>query len=413
LRVLDLSTSLEKFLGESRAILVQQGLALFLHPDDRQLAEEEFRQTCERGERHDQVLRLKNTARKWHYMRISAQARYERDGRVNHIRCHLTDVTESLRAEHELRRRTEKLIVANKELRQANAELKRTQAQLVQTEKLAALGTLSAGMAHEINNPLSFGINNLAVLQRDVGQLFKTLAAYDETLRASGGSPSDTAAAVARLRDDADLPYLEETLPNILHATYKGLVRVAQVVEKLRGFAQLDRGEVGMLDINESIDQCLVMVSATLERLQIKVDRQFAEVPLFAGAVAEINHAFLDLLFNSAGAIEAAGQTEGKITVTTECAADVIVVVIEDNGCGIAADALPKIFDPFFTTKPPGRGTGLGLSVCHGIITKHGGRIEVSSQIGQGSLFRILLPRRRSSATTNGEMKSETERVPI
>jgi PAS domain S-box-containing protein len=408
LRLLDLSASLLRFLGESAERLVEQGLVLYLHPDDRQLAEEEFRQTCERGERHDQVLRLKSGAEKWHYMRISAQARYERDGRVNHIRCHLTDITESLRTEHELRRRTEKLIAANAHLRQANDELKRTQAQLVHTEKLAALGTLSAGMAHEINNPLSFAINNLAVLQRDVCQLLATLGRYEETLHAHAGSTSSTAAALARLKEEADLPYLEEALPRIVHATFKGLVRVAQIVEKLRDFAQLDRAEVGMLNINESIDHCLIMLSETLERLHIKVDRQLADVPLFVGKVAEINQAFLDLLLNSAGAIEATGQAAGKIVVTTTCTDDEIVVVIDDNGCGITAEAIPRVFDPFFTTKPVGQGTGLGLSVCHGIISKHGGRIEVTSQIGQGTRLRVSLPRRTVAAMTNGESRSET-----
>ena len=144
-----------------------------LHQDDRDLAEEEFRQVCEYGERNDLVLRIKGVAESWHFMRIYAQAHYDPSGSVNHIRCNLKDVTDRMRAEQELSRRTEKLIAANKQLRQMNRKLKEAQCRLVQSEKLAALGTLAAGVAHEINNPLAFAINNTMVLNRDVTELFQ------------------------------------------------------------------------------------------------------------------------------------------------------------------------------------------------------------------------------------------------
>jgi PAS domain S-box-containing protein len=400
LRWLDVSDSLRTFLGRPIDVLSHQGIAQYLHPDDRELAEEEFRQTCERGERHDQVLRLTSGHDNWHYMRISAQARYERDGRVNHIRCHFRDVTASVRAEHELRRRTDMLIAANERLRDTNEELKKTQAQLVHAEKLAALGTLAAGLAHEINNPLAFAINNLAVLERDIGQLFEALTKYEKMMCAYGKIAQATA-DVASVRDDADLPYLEEHLPEVLHSTYKGVVRVAQIVEKLREFARLDQAEVGELDFNESINQCLMILSETLARSQITVDLRFGELPRIEGAVAELNQAFLDLLTNSASAIESAHRPDGKITVTTSFTHGEVLIAIEDNGTGITPETLPKIFDPFFTTKPVGQGTGLGLSVCHGIVARHGGRIEVVSQVGQGTCFRVVLPQTHLAAGSN------------
>jgi two-component system, NtrC family, sensor kinase len=162
--------------------------------------------------------------------------------------------------------------------------------------------------------------------------------------------------------------------------------------DKLRGFARLDRAEIGTLDVNESIDQCLLMLDATTTRLRINVDRQFGELPLFHGAVADLNQAFLDLLANSAGAIETAGRANGRIVVATHCRAEEMVIEICDNGCGMSAEVIPKIFDPFFTTRPLGQGMGLGLSVSHGIITRHEGHIEVASEPEQGSCFRVFLP---------------------
>jgi two-component system, NtrC family, sensor kinase len=139
------------------------------------------------------------------------------------------------------------------------------------------------------------------------------------------------------------------------------------------------------------------LLSESLERLRIRVDRQFNELPRFQGSVAHLNQVFLNLLNNSIDAIGRDGKSEGRIVVTTWRSDDGIVVEISDNGCGIASEVLPKIFDPFFTTKPLGQGTGLGLSVSHGIVTEHGGRIEVQSQAKTGSCFRIHLPIRRFS----------------
>jgi len=401
LRWLDLSDSFGKFLGQSFDQLAHQTFTQYLHEDDRDLAQDEFRQACEHGERYDLVLRLKSFSRQWHYMRISAQARYEPDGRVNHIRCNLRDVTESVHAEHELRRRTAKLIASNEQLREINQRLEKTQAQLIQSEKLASLGTLTAGMAHEINNPLSFAINNLAMLQRDVSGLFRLLTLYQQVCDDPRGSRPELAALIAQVREEIDLAYLAENLPRIMHSTFRGLTRVAQIVEKLRGFSQIDRAGVGEVDVNESIDQCLLMLSETLDRLRIGVDRQFADVPRVEGAVADLNQVFLDLIANSAGAIQGSGQSDGRIVVATWSQGVEIVVEITDNGCGISPEVLPKIFDPFFTTKPPGKGTGLGLSVSHGIVARHGGRIEVQSQVGKGSCFRVVLPLRNQTDAAN------------
>jgi two-component system, NtrC family, sensor kinase len=392
LRWLEISDNLRTMLGQPPERLAHQGFLQYVHTDDRALAEEEFGQACEHGERYDLVLRIKHHSQAWHYMRISSQARYELDGRINHIRCNLRDVTDRVHAEHELRRRTEMLIAANEQLRRTNQELKKTQLQLIQSDKLASLGTLAAGMAHEINNPLAFAVNNLVLLDRDLSALLRLLSLFrqgDDDLEAVR---PDLSSATRDLMVEIDLPHLEVSLPRVVQSTHKGLRRVAQIVEKLCGFARLGRAEIGEVDVNESVEQCLIMLSERLARSEIGVHQDLGELPFVRGAVAELNQVILDLLINGIDAIEAAGRPDGQIAVATRRQGAGIVVEITDNGCGIPADVLPRIFDPFFTTKPLGRGMGLGLSLSHGIVAKHGGRIDVSSKVGSGSCFRLYLP---------------------
>ena len=368
----------------------------YVHLDDRGLAEDEFRQAVELGERHDFVLRVRRRDGEWHYMRIFTQARYDPDGAINHIRCFLKDVTDRIHAEQELRRRTEQLTDANERLRLANRKIQQAQGQLVHSEKLAALGTLAAGMAHEINNPLAFATNNMAVLDRDLALLLAIIARYEQARPALERADPEAAAAIGLARDDADLPYLVENLPRLIESTRRGLGRVAQIVKNLRGFAQLDRAEVGEIDVNESIDQGLGLLGDFLARLRIEVTRDFAALPPLECAPAHLNQVFLNLLMNAMQAIESANRADGRITIETALAEDgQIRVEITDNGTGIPPDVLPRIFDPFFTTRAIGQGSGLGLSLGHGIIADHGGTIEVESTVGVGTTFRIRLPPRK------------------
>jgi PAS domain S-box-containing protein len=407
LRWIEINDPLSEFLGRSIDDLRRRSFLEFLHHDDRALAEDEFRQALELGERHDFVLRVKDRSGHWRYMRVHTQARYERDGRVNHIRCNLKDVTDRVRAEQELRRRTEQLTAANERLREANERLKEAQSQLIHSEKLASLGTLAAGMAHEINNPLAFASSNVAVLEREVTALLEILAKYREGWDALHQARPELAEAVAELEKRIDLPYLQQNLVEMTRSTRKGLKRVAQTVQNLRGFAQLDRAEIGELDVNQSIDQSLGMLSDMLSRNQIAVSRDYGELPPLECAPAHINQVFLNLLMNAMQAIESAGRAGGRLEVTTRRQGDEIVVEIVDDGCGMPPEVLSKIFDPFFTTKPIGRGTGLGLSLSHGIIADHGGRIEVQSVVGSGTRFRIVLPSRRPTRSAAAAAQAE------
>lgn len=402
LRWLGISEGLREFLGRTIEQLRHETFLEYLHEDDRALAEDEFRQAAELGERHDFVLRLQGKSGQWHYMRIYTQARYEPNGRVNHIRCNLKDVTDRVRAEQELRRRTEQLTTTNEQLRQTNLKLKEMQSQLVHSEKLAAVGTLAAGMAHEINNPLAFAVNNVAVLERDLGSLLQVLECYQQGLPDIRATNPERADAISRLQDDLDVAYLQHNLLQITQATRKGLGRVAQIVQNLRNFAQIDRAEVGEIDINESINMSLAMIGEILTRQRVTVFREFGSLPKIEGSPAQINQVFLNLLMNAMQAIDAAGKPMGQIRISTRREGDEVAVEISDDGCGIAPDILPKIFDPFFTTKPIGRGTGLGLSLTHGIISDHGGRIAVKSTVGVGSQFELRLPLKCAQRAVRG-----------
>ena len=351
-----------------------------------------MRQVREYGERNDLVFRLRARSGAWHYLRIYAQARYDEAAKLNHIRCNLKDVTDSVRAEQELSHRTEKLIQANEQLRAINRKLEETQSRLVQSEKLAALGTLAAGIAHEINNPLAFAINNTAVVQRDLGGLFQLVERLQQALGAEPAARQEHAMAIDELIDQIDLSYTRESLPRLVDSARNGLLRVARIVEKLRGFARLDRASYGDVDVNESIDQCLVMLSESISRLGIQVLRSLGAVPPVQGDGSELNQVFLNVITNSIDAIEETGTGHGLITVQTRTDSGDVVIDIADNGAGIPEAILPRIFDPFFTTKPPGKGAGLGLAACHGIITKHGGRIDVESRPGARTCFRVRLP---------------------
>ena len=362
-----------------------------VHPDDRTLARDALGTAAEHGERHDLVLRLKSAGGAWRFVRVHAQARYDRDGGLNHVRCVLNDVTDEVRAEQELRRRTEQLTAANEQLRQANERLKEAQSRLVHSEKLAALGTLAAGIAHEINNPLGFATSNAAVLERDVTALVKVLDLYEQGKAAL--SP-ELAARIEVESEAADLPYVRAHIAGAAQAVGRGLRRVAQIVKDLRGFAQVDRGDVVALDVNASLDQCLSLLSDHLHRLRVQVVRDFAPLPPLECRGAAVNQVLLNLVMNALQAVEDGGKPAGRIKVSTraEGGGREVVVEIGDDGCGIPQDVLPRIFDPFFTTKSVGRGTGLGLSFSHGIVSDHGGRIEVESVFGLGSSFRVTLP---------------------
>jgi signal transduction histidine kinase len=269
--------------------------------------------------------------------------------------------------------------------------LRETQAALLQTEQLASLGRLAAGVAHEINNPISYIVNNLAVLRRDVQSAFVVLDKYARARAVLSQVAPELAAETARLEEDMDLPYLRENMGRIFDSSAEGLQRIRAIVQNLRDFARLDEAEYKEVDLNAALKSTCSAFGHQLGEKALRLETDLRDLPPVACHPGKINQVFQNILLN---AIQASPH-EGLIAVRTyPDRQDSVLVEIEDHGEGISPEHLGHIFEPFFTTKPVGAGAGLGLSVSYGIIRDHGGSLEAVSSLGRGSLLRIRLPLR-------------------
>ena len=294
------------------------------------------------------------------------------------------------------RERTEKnvrnaLLRKSQELYEANQKLKDNQAVLVHSEKMAGLGQLAAGVAHEINNPVGFVTSNLGTLTEYIEAFKKLFAEYQRLLDATRDGETDAfegiVAVIEKIRGEEDLDYILDDVDQLLSESVDGTQRVKEIVEGLRSFARLDEAEVKESDINESIESTLKVVWNEL-KYKCEVRKAFGTLPLIRCHPGQLNQVFMNLFVNAAQAI----PEKGEIAVETQATETEIIVRISDTGGGIPPGELSKLFDPFYTTKPVGQGTGLGLSISHGIIQKHNGSIEVESEVGKGTTFTIRLP---------------------
>ena len=290
--------------------------------------------------------------------------------------------------------RLAELTRTNEELTQLNRTLGRAQEQLIQSEKLASIGQLAAGVAHEINNPVGYVFSNFSTLERYLGDLFRMLAAYEEAEPQLAGSAAGT--RLAALRAEVELEYLKEDVPTLMAESREGISRVRKIVQDLKDFSHVDaRQEWEWVDLHKGLDSTLNIVSNEI-KYKAEVVKEYGQLPEVRCLASELNQVFMNLLVNAAHAMS--DKTRGTIRIRTGASASEVWVEIEDDGCGIAPDNLSRIFDPFFTTKPVGKGTGLGLSLSYGIVKKHDGRIVVDSEIGRGTRFRVEIPITREPA---------------
>ena len=271
----------------------------------------------------------------------------------------------------------------NDELRRSKNELQRLQAQIVQSEKMASLGQLAAGVAHELNNPAGFIYGNIEILDECIRGLEQLLSFYDAV-----PLNEELSARAQQLKDSIDYENTILDLRSIIKDCREGAERIRDVVENLRTFSRLDEAEFKKVDIHEGLDSTLRLLSRDYSEVNVKLTRDYGELPLVDCYAGQLNQVWLNLLVNAAHAVKGGGD----VRIRTRREGEMVVVSISDTGYGIKPENLKHIFDPFFTTKPIGEGTGLGLSVTYSIVERHCGSINVKSKLGEGTTFTVAIP---------------------
>jgi len=285
--------------------------------------------------------------------------------------------------------RTKSLQNAYDELQERDRVLKETQSALVQTEKLASLGGLVAGVVHEVNNPLAYVLNNVSVLQRDVLSLAEMLKVCRAASATVDKARCDSLLAqAAELAEKMDMDYTLSAIERLFASTGDGLQRIRKIVADLREFSRTGETAKEPANINEIVQTALRMLSYEVKKRRVYLETEFAELPQILCSPVKISQVLLNIVMNALQAVE----EHGHVWVKTSRDGNLAVVSIRDDGHGIPPEIIDKVFDPFFTTRPRGEGTGLGLSVSYGIVREHDGAIEVRSTPGEGAEFIIKLP---------------------
>lgn len=295
--------------------------------------------------------------------------------------------------EQKVQERTIELVETNEELSETLEDLKQTQTQLVASEKMASLGQLTAGIAHEINNPINFVTSNVSPLSRDVNMLIDALENI-ENIGLSDKSIPDKQQEIEDYKEDLDFDYLKIEINHLLKGILDGASRTAEIVKGLRVFSRLDEDDLKKADINEGLDSTLVIMNSLLNSNNIKVIKDYGDIPLAECYPGKLNQVFLNLISNSIHAICKIHKESGsgELKITTKNDEDNIYISVKDNGSGMDEMTMSKIFDPFFTTKDVGEGTGLGMSIAYNTIKKHGGDISINSSLGKGTEMIIQIP---------------------
>jgi len=283
------------------------------------------------------------------------------------------------------------------DLTESHESLKKAQRQIIQSEKLAAIGQLAAGIAHEINNPVGFINSNLSSLRKYFRSLAQVLGAYEVLKVAAGRKEEENIAAalanVEKLSEGLNLKFIMTDAEELLQESQAGMDRVKKIIGDLKTFARSDTGGNVLEDVNKIIEGVLNIVWNEL-KYKVELVREYGAVPAVRCNPQEIGQTMINLLINAGQAI----PDKGKIVIRTYAKGPEVFINITDNGSGISPENLEKIFDPFFTTKEPGKGTGLGLAICYDLIKRHGGRMEVYSDVGKGTTFTVVLPAASAAA---------------
>ena len=291
--------------------------------------------------------------------------------------------------EKKVEQRTSALTKSNNELSTTLSELKQTQSQLVNAEKMASLGQLTAGIAHEINNPINFVVSNVKPLRRDIEDIYELVQKYDTIFL----TEESKIKIIEEFKKEIDYDYLKEEIANLLKGIEEGAFRTSEIVKGLRVFSRLDETDLKKINIIEGLESTLVLLNSEIFG-SINLERHYADLPQIECYPGKMNQVFMNILNNAIYAIKDRKEREekGTLTITTSCDQEYIKISIKDNGIGMTEEIKNKVFDPFFTTKDVGKGTGLGMSITFSIISDHKGSIEVNSEYGKGTEFIITLP---------------------
>ncbi|MBC7391385.1 MAG: sensor histidine kinase [Opitutaceae bacterium] len=275
------------------------------------------------------------------------------------------------------------------ELESAYKNLQNTQSQLVDSEKMASLGQLTAGIAHEINNPINFVVSNITPLRRDINDILELVEKYEKISLEKG--LEENLIEIRKFRKEIDVDFVKEEIDMLLNGISEGASRTSEIIRSLRNFSRVDESDLKTANINEGILSTLVLLSQQFDK--ITVIKNIGDIPKIDCYPGKLNQAFMNIITN---AIQALHKTESaRIEISTLLVNEDVLISIKDNGSGMTEEIRAKIFDPFFTTKDVGKGTGLGLSITYGIIEKHKGKIEVHSAVGMGTEFVLTLPVKR------------------
>jgi len=299
---------------------------------------------------------------------------------------------QNLILETKVKERTMELTASNTELNKTLIDLKEAESQLVESEKMASLGQLTAGIAHEINNPINFVTSNVNPLRRDVEMLLEAVDTI-ENIGLSEDPVHSKKQQINEFKEDIDFDYLKVEIAHLLKGINEGASRTAEIVKGLRIFSRLDEDDLKKADVNEGIDSTMVIVNNLLNN-KIKVEKEYGNLPLIECYPGKLNQVYLNIISNAIHAIhkrwgDAGG---GVLKISTSCNEKSVFVKIEDNGTGMDESTKKKIFEPFFTTKEVGEGTGLGMSIVYNTVKKHNGQIYVNSTVGVGTEFILDIP---------------------
>ena len=355
--------------------------AELIHPDDlARVVQEVSTQTANGLDGYEQEYRIVTRENQAIWVVDRTIVRRDATGKVLFYDGVLTDISEG---------KKQQLTLANNlsQQQELNKRLEEAHNQLLQSEKMASIGQLAAGIAHELNNPIGFVHSNLGTLDGYIRDLMDIIKAYDE-LASSEAAASPLFGKIKSMKEDRDFKYISEDIVQLLIESKDGLARVRKIVQDLKSFSHVSEQEWQWADLHQGLDSTLNIVWNEL-KYKCQVVREFGDLPKVFCMISQLNQVFMNLLVNAGHAIE----TKGTITLRTwRIGSDAVCIEIGDTGKGIAPEHIKRIFEPFFTTKPIGKGTGLGLSLSYGIVDKHHGRIEVDSTPGQGSRFRVIVP---------------------